>query len=322
VSTLPAPELSGLFAQWSVQPVALVVVVLLAAWYARSVLRLRAYSVTWPAGRTATFALGLALLAWTTCGFLQAYASSLYWVWTTQALTLLLVAPLLLLAGQPLRLARLVHADRHGAGRTPADRFVASPAGRIFSNPLVGPALIPLLSFALFFGPLAGWAIQARALGWCLQLLLVAAGGLIVLPLVDVDADPSSLAVGLMLAIGSFELVLDAIPGIALRLHTSLVTGYFDHRAARPWSLRPLHDQQVAGAILWIVAELIDLPFLLLVYRRWLRADARDAAAADAVLEAERAARSGLPGADPADADAPWWLSDPVMRDRLRRRPD
>ena len=45
--------------------------------------------------------------------------------------------------------------------------------------------------------------------------------------------------------------------------------------------------------MLWCVAELIDLPFLLLVFRRWLRADARDAAQVDAVLEAERALARG-----------------------------
>jgi hypothetical protein len=99
------------------------------------------------------------------------------------------------------------------------------------------------------------------------------------------------------------------------------------------------------------VAEVIDLPFLLLVFRRWLRADARDAAQIDAVLEAERAARTGLAGSNPEPgrtdsdhpdpghfepghfdpghfepgrtvpaevADAPWWLTDPAMQRRFR----
>jgi cytochrome c oxidase assembly factor CtaG len=199
------------------------------------------------------------------------------------------------------------------------DRVLRSRFCRIVGNPLVGPALVPLLSGVLFFGPLPAWTIESKPIGWLVQLALLVVGGLMVLPLVGLDEKASSLAVGLSLAIGSFELVLDAIPGIALRLHTTLVTGWFDARTVRPWSLRPLHDQQIAGAVVWVVAELIDLPFLLLVYRRWLRADERDAAAADAVLEAERAARTGLPGAAP-DADAPWWLTDPAMQERLRRQ--
>ena len=119
------------------------------------------------------------------------------------------------------------------------------------------------------------------------------------------DGPRSSLAVGLSLAIGSFELVLDAVPGIALRLHSTLSTTYFDHRASHTWSPAALHDQQTAGSVLWCVAELLDLPFLVIVFRQWLTADARDAAEVDAVLEAERVARGigsreveGEPGAD------------------------
>jgi putative membrane protein len=119
-------------------------------------------------------------------------------------------------------------------------------------------------------------------------------------------------------------LVLDAIPGIVLRLHRGLVSGYFDHRAMHPWSASNLHDQQTAGSILWVISEVIDLPFLLLVFRRWLRADARDAAEVDAILDAEHAARAGLDGPpdreDTGTADVPWWVSDPAMQRRLRNQ--
>jgi cytochrome c oxidase assembly factor CtaG len=314
---LPSPGLAGLATQWSVQPFAILAAVLAAAWYLRSVRRLAGAGEAWPVRRSVLFAVGLALFLWTTCGFLQAYASSLYWVWTTQTLTLFLLVPFILLSGQPLQLARK-HSGRDGA----VDRFLRSRVGRLLSNPLVGPALVPLLSGVLFFGPLPAWAIAAPPVGWALQVVLVAVGGLILLPLIGLDDDPSSLAVGLTLAIGSFELVLDAIPGIALRMHAGLVTSYFDYRSAHSWAPGPLHDQQIAGAILWCVSEIIDLPFLLIVYRRWLRADARDAAAIDAVLDAERIARTGLPDADanPNQADAPWWLTDPTMQHRLRRK--
>ena len=320
---LPSPGPADLVTQWAVQPLAILAAVVIAAWYVRSVRRLVTGGVTgggWPMRRSVLFGAGLALLIWTTCGFPQAYASSLYWVWTTQTLALFLIVPFVLLAGQPLQLAR-----RHSGRDGPVDRFLRSRLGRFLGNPLVGPALVPLLSGVLFFGPLPRWAVAAPVFGSVLPLLLVTVGGLILLPLIGLEDEPSSLAVGLTLAIGSFELVLDAIPGIALRMHTSLATSYFDHRSVRSWSPGPLHDQRIAGSILWCVSEVIDLPFLLIVFRRWLRADARDAAVIDAVLDAERIARSGL---DPAgdgtgeaanQADVPWWLTDPAMQNRLRR---
>ena len=326
---LESPGLTSAFTAWTVQPLVIVAVVLLAAWYARGVRRLEATTrARWSRGRATTFGFGLVLLLWAGTGFWQVYAHSLYWVWTSQTLMLWLLIPIVLLWGHPLQLARALGRDGRIA------RMLRSRPARIVSNPLIGPALVPILSFALFFGPLPGWAITTGAVGWPLHLVLVLVGGLMVLPLVGLDDDVSSLAVGLSLAIGSFELVIDALPGIVLRLHTHLATSWFDYQDVYGWSPRPLHDQQFAGGILWTLAEIIDLPFLWLVYRRWLRADARDAARVDAVLEAERVARRGLthdPEAPPTgvaredgddgrtDRDIPWWVGDPAMERRLRR---
>jgi putative membrane protein len=314
---LDRPGPSAVLTQWTVQPVAIVVALLLAATYVR---HLRRYKGHWPAGRTAVFAVGLLVLLWASCGFPQVYADSLYWVWTAQTLTLWLAVPILVLAGHPVQLARSV-----GGSGGPLDRVLRSRFCRLVANPLVGPALVPILSGVLFFGPVPAWAITAAPAGWLLQLVLLAVGALMVLPLVGLDEDASSLAVGLALAIGSFELVLDALPGVVLRLRDGLATSWFDHRARHAWTPSPLHDQRVAGAILWCIAEIIDLPFLFLVYRRWLRADARDAAQVDAVLEAERAARRGMYDDEPrpvVERDEPWWLSDPAMQRRMRNRQD
>ncbi len=313
IAALSRPEPSNALTAWTPQPVAIALAIVLLAGYARG---LRRTAVPVPRGRIALFGAGVALLIWTSCGFPAVYANDLYWVWTTQTLVLWLVVPSLIMSGHPVQLARAVS----GPGSR-LDRVLRSRFCRFVANPLVGPALVPLLSFALFFGPLAGWAIRYDATGWLLQLVLVAVGALMVLPLVGLDEDASSLAVGLSLAIGSFELVLDALPGVVLRLRNGLTTSWFDHRALHVWTPNALHDQRVAGAILWCIAEIIDLPFLVLVYRRWIRADARDAAQVDAVLEAERAARRALPESDAkVERDAPWWLSDPAMRERLQGR--
>ncbi len=320
----PSPGFTPLFTQWTWQPVAIALVLALAWWYAREVRTYQASGRRWPVWRSAVFGLGLVLTLWTSCGFLQVYLGSLYWVWTTQVLALWLAIPAILLAGQPLQLSLAVRGPH-----TRLARLLRGRLARTLSNPLVGPALVPALSAVLFFGPLPAWGAFAPAFGWLLQPALVLIGALILLPLLGIDSHPSALAVALGLAIGSFELVLDAIPGIVLRLHQSLVSSYFDLRTTHPWSPSPLHDQQTAGSILWVIAEIIDLPFLLLVFRQWLRADARDAAAVDAVLDAEHAARTALQddssqrGADAPEtgvSDAPWWLSDPAWRDRLRDR--
>jgi cytochrome c oxidase assembly factor CtaG len=312
IVALDRPGPGDALTHWTWQPLAIAVAAVLTIAYVRGLRRL---DRPWPAWRSTLFGAGIALLVWSSCGFLQSYADSLYWVWTTQTLVLWLVVPILVLSGHPVQLARALSGPRSRLDRVLRSRFC-----RVVANPLVGPALVPLMSGVLFFGPLPGWTIRWAVVGWLVHLALLGIGALMVLPLVGLDEAASSLAVGLSLAVGCFELVLDALPGIVLRLHTGLVTSWFDHRARHAWSPNALHDQRVAGAILWCIAEIIDLPFLVLVYRRWIRADARDAAEVDAVLEAERTARRALPDDDAAvERDAPWWLSDPAMQERLRR---
>lgn len=313
---LPEPHAADLLTQWVVQPVALAAVVLLGATYAVLVVRLRRAGTRWPLRRSLYFAAGLALFAWTTCGYLAAYASSVYWAWTGESLVLLLAVPFLLLLGRPLDLL-----NRRGPGRLHNSRLAHT-----VRNPLVGPALIPLVSAVLFFGPLPGRAISTPALGWSLHLVLIVLGGIVILPLLGAgDDERSSLAIGLSLAIGSVELVLSALPGVILALHNGVATSFFAFRDLYPWSPTPAHDEQIAGSILGATAGVITMPFVFLVYRRWVRADMRDAAEVDAVLEAERITRASMAGFGPtAQAvaelpDRPWWLNDPAMRDRLRR---
>jgi len=280
-ASLSAADIAG---SWTIAPLAVVVSVAAAVWYRQAS---RAHP-DWPRRRTAWFGLGLLLWLLVCCGPAERFGASVYWVWVSQILGLLLVVPIPLMLGQP-------------------GELVGRPAllSR-FSSPLVGPALMPVVAVAALFGPVPGWSAEHPAVAGTVQLVVLVLGCLIVYPLVSVQELAGSVAVGIAVAVGFFELLVDAVPGLVLRLSTHPVTSFFDHRrplaAAPPW----LHDQQIGGAVLWCVAELLDLPFLVLVFRRWVRADAREAAAIDAALAEE-----------PED-DTPWFLKDPQLRDRLR----
>jgi putative membrane protein len=110
--------------------------------------------------------------------------------------------------------------------------------------------------------------------------------------------------------------LIDAVPGLVMRLSTHPVSTFFDHRVALSGQPGQLRDQQIGGAILWCAAELLDLPFLFLIFRRWVRADAREAALVDATLDSETSETARLNNGQ--TTDEPWFLSDPQLRDRLR----
>lgn len=355
---LPPLSGPGLITHYALDPIVLLAVIGAGLWYLRGLRRLTRLrrsvrlrpGAPWPRRRTASFAAGLVLTAWVSCGPLQVYYSSLFWVWTTQILTLLLIAPILLMAGQPVELDR-----RLGGGVL--SRIVAGPVVGVIGSPFVGPALIPVLSAGLFFGPLPGWGVRSPPLAWLVALAVTVVGAVIVAPALDVREVRTSMVVGLALTVGFFELLLDAIPGIVLRLQTHRASTFFDQRHRHTWSPAWLHDQQLAGAVLWTVAEVLDLPFLVVLFLRWHRTDVREAGDVDAVLDAEQIVRRAARGSDSASGSGtgsatigtddpppgdllpddpppddlladdllpddvePWWWSDPVMRARLRRQ--
>jgi len=331
--------LADLFTQWRIDWVTLVVAVAVGVGYVRARLAARRRGVRWPVRRDLFVALGLLAAVWTSCGFLQARSDQLMWVWTTQQLLLLLVIPIIVLAGQPLSLVR-----QAGGAESRVVRVLGSGPVRAVGHPLVGPVLVPVIAALLFFGGVGALALQSQVGGWGLHLLLLGLGALIALPLVDQDDDRSSLAVGLALGVGLLELMVDAFPGIVLSFQTHLTLTQFG--VNRPaWAPSALDDQHTAGGILWAVAEVLDLPFLVLAATRWMRADAVEARRIDAELDAESASppASALPASSspvrpdehtavPAGTEAPakpthpdtpgmsrpWWLDDPELRDRYR----
>ena len=58
--------------------------------------------------------------------------------------------------------------------------------------------------------------------------------------------------------------------------------------AGTGWWPNPLHDQHLAGDLLWFIAEAADVPVLILLLLRWARRDRAEAADFDALTDAER----------------------------------
>jgi len=304
----PTPE--ALVSAWRWQPLCVAFVVLAALWYALALRRLPA-RLRWPWGRTVTFGVGLALFLWATCGFLGVYANALFWVWTTQLLVLLLVVPTVVMAGQPVALSAL-----RAAGPGLLDRVARSRFGRVVANPLISPAIVPLVVVLAVFGSLPAWTANSAPFDTVFELLVFLLGAAVALPIVTVDVERSSQAVGLALTVGLLELALVTMPGIALRVATE-PGPFFDQRSVFPWSPDALADQRLAGAVLWCVAAVLGLPFLAAIFWRWRRADAREAAETDLVLDAEHIAHGEDPDSTMPVADPPWWLSDPELRRRF-----
>lgn len=309
-------RLSDLLAQWRPDWLTIAVLAGLVMVWARARLRLRGAGRPWPPPRDVAFVVGVVLTLWSTSGFLEARGAQLMWVWTIQVLLLSLVVPVVLVAAQPVTLARAAY----GPTARPL-RMLRSRPARLLGHPALGLLYVPVANGLLFFGGVGAFTLRYAPAGWGLHLVLLVLGTVIALPLLDLEDDRTSLAVGLSVAIAVVELLLDAIPGIVLRLETHLQIPLFEgHRP--PWSPSWLSDQQTAGAILWTVAELLDMPFLILAIRQWIRIDRREASHIDAELdraEATRGAAGTAHGENTPGGARPWWLDHPELRTRYGR---
>jgi putative copper resistance protein D len=261
----------------------------------------------WARWRLAPLLAGAALGLVAVDAWPGVYARALASVLVSQQLTLLLVTPVLVAfarPGEPLRALGL--------------RLPFPGALRALGHPLVGPVVVPVVTTALVFTPLFDVAVDSRLGSDLIGLALLAIGGVVAAPLAREDARASSLGVGLVLFVGLVELLVDALPGIALSYSNNILRPVATLASRREWGPSTLHDQHLAGAILWGLAEIVDLPFLLIVLRQWIHADAREAQRVDADLD-EQVLHDELTISEPGRV-RPWWETDASVfgEDRAR----
>jgi len=329
----PAPlTVSSALSSWQLDVPAVLLVVVLAAWYSVAVRRVRRSGARWSPLRAGAFVGGLALVVVSTCSFVGVYERQLFWVLTLQVCLLLLVAPLLLGVGAPVALAAAARGrgpageGTDGAGRKP--RLL-----RVLGAPGVGPLLLILVTVLVFFSPLLEAALRHPPLLDAVQLVLLAAGLLMALPVTDEGMGLSSLGYAALIGLGFFEFLLDGIPGIALRLHGGVLALPYWSSLHRGWGPGPLADQHLAGGVLWFFGEAGDLPFLVVAMVAWIRADAREARRIDRELDLAAAAAvpaAAVPTAPdeggaaaavrPPELERPWWETDAAVFGEARAR--
>jgi putative copper resistance protein D len=344
-STQALPELTGsrFFDSWRLDVPALVVIVLLGACYAYGVRRRRRAGEPWPLWRTAAFFVaGLGILAFATMSSLAVYDKVLFWPAAVQNILLDLFAPLGLALGDPLGLA-----DPAGRLR----RAFASRPVRALTYPLVSSVLVLASELTIYFTPYFAHALGNALVLQLMHLQLLLTGCLFVLPMLSrQELLPAWCSHPVRAALVFFDGLFDSVPGIVVMTSGTLVAGHWYAAHPRTWGPSLHHDQMLGGGLMLTLAELVALPFILLVFLEWVRAERARTAELDARLDREAgltaravparaaapaaqaatAATDGSPArtaADPAEPglppgmSRPWWETDQgEVGMRMRRR--
>ena len=313
------------FTEWMLDPWALAVVLLLGVGYLASVRRVRRSGTRWPAGRSAVFCgLGLGLGVVATMSFVGVYQPVLFYARAVQTILLLLAVPLFLALGRPLTLAG---AALPGLRRR-IEAGIGSRAARILTFPAITAAVLVVTPFLLYF---TGWyaaGLRGTLVRDLTYLALLAPGFVFFWTLLRVDPVPRADPYVVSLWITGAEVVGDAVLGLAVIADVHLIAGGYYHALARPWGPSLATDQVLGGGVLWILGDIIGLPFLAAQLIQMIREDESEAAVIDAELDAREggtgtttdqpapaAGPSAAPGAPP---ERPWWETDPRFVDRFR----
>jgi putative membrane protein len=232
----------------------------------------------------AFYLLGIGSFLAVNLGFLGVYSHELRWAFSTRTALLLFVSPALLALGRPVTLARKTLSSR-GVGRI--DRFMSSRVIKFLGNAVVEP-FVTVLIFALFLTPIAG-ALRLSPFGQAgVTILIPAIGLLLVLPLIEYSERRSAFFVTVEFLLAFVALIIDAIPGIAIRLSGTVLDGLGKVAGVHPaWFPSPLRDQQLSGDLLWFIAELADVPVLIILFVRWTRVDRKEAKSYDDLSDEE-----------------------------------
>ena len=95
----------------------------------------------------------------------------------------------------------------------------------------------------------------------------------------------------------------------------SLIAPAYYAALHRNWGPDQRLDQTIGAGVLWILGDVVGLPFVLVLMRALSRDEKAHAVEVDAELDTAEAADSQTP--EPAGL---WWENDPQMRERFRRR--
>lgn len=259
--------------------------------YLVGVRRLRRAGQRWPIGRTASWLGGMLLLAAITCLGVAKYAYVLFSVHMVQHMVLSMVVPILLVGGAPVTLAlRALRRPADPQVRGAREWLLVVLHGRVLrflSHPLVALGLYVVSLYGLYFGDLLGTLMRYHLGHLAMLLHFVLTGFLLFWVLIGVDPGRRRVPAPLLLGVHLLAMASHAFFGFVL-LQSTTVIGADWYPAVHPaWAGDLLADQHLGAGLAWSFGEIPGGVVLLLLVRRWIRADEREQVRLDRAADRE-----------------------------------
>jgi cytochrome c oxidase assembly factor CtaG/putative copper export protein len=285
------PTPARLLLDWRPDLVFGVAALVLAGVYLTWVRRLGQRGESWPAGRTAAWLGGCAVILIATSSGIGRYSMAMFSVHMGAHMLLSMAAPILLVLGGPVTLA-LRALPAAGAGDPPGPRewllaFTRSWIVRMATYPLMALGMYVASFYVVYLTGLYDVVAPSHSAHLVMSAHLLLMGYAYYWLIVGVDLGPRRLSY-----LGKLGLLLAAMPfhaffGILLMRSPTVIGGDYYRSLALPFVPDLLVDQRVGGAIAWFLGEIPMVIVLLVLLAQWARGDTRDVRQLDPDAESD-----------------------------------
>jgi cytochrome c oxidase assembly factor CtaG len=308
---LPPFGWSAVVTQWQFAPIVSAFAAISLVLYGWGVIRVarRHPARPWPAWRTGMFAGGLAVIVIATQSGVGAYDDVLFWDHMVQHLMLIMVAPPLLIFGQPITL--LMHASRNPL-HTWTKRFLRSRVASFLTWPVFGAVAYTVAVVAAHLTGLAGDVATNQMLHNGEHAVFLLVGYLFFLPILGKEPIRWQLSYPLRFVTLVLLMPVDTFTGLVLGYGGPGTPGL--PVGPRPsWAPSAVSDLHAGGAVMWIGGDAIMFGLMMLVFLMWSM-DERAATSGHGWLESARRAsmaslvashQPAVPGGGPQPGGGP-----------------
>jgi len=264
---LPPFGLPAVFTHWQFAPVVTALVVVFAGLYLWGVVRVarRHPSRPWPAWRTGMFLAGLAVIVIATQSGIGVYDDLLFWDHMVQHLLLIMVAPPLLIFGQPITL--LMHASRNPL-HTWTKRVVRSRVASFLTWPVFGIVAYTVAVAGAHLTGLADTIERNETLHNTEHGVFLIVGYLFFLPILGSEPIRWRLSYPVRFVILVLIMPVDTFTGLVLGNAGAGAPGL--PTGPRPaWAPNPIADLHAGGAVMWVAGDGLMFGLMMLVFLMW-----------------------------------------------------
>ncbi|HVV22977.1 MAG TPA: cytochrome c oxidase assembly protein [Pseudonocardiaceae bacterium] len=287
---LPPLTWATAFGTWRFAPVTDVIVLVAAVLYVRRAIRT---VPRWPVGRTAAFLGALVVLAVTLQSSIDGYGQDLFWMHMIEHLLLIMAVPVLVILGQPIRLA--CGTDDRVAALTKA--ALRSKVVSFLTFPLVG---LVCYAAVLIGTHLFGFMPAMMAHPWLHDLevvLYLVSGYLYFLPLLAHEPIKRELSYPLRVFLLLMGMTADTVVGVML-----MMAAHAAPYGNRTWGPSALTDMHTGGGIMWVIGDGLMFAVTVLVVAQWMGDTERQNDTGKWLEAARRSALANM-GVDAVDPD-------------------